>query len=55
VLLIAPAGATAGYLAWTNKTRADDWQSRASELEVNVVTLNEELANQEDGRLVASR
>lgn len=40
-LLLAGAGATAGYLAWTNKARADDWQARAARLEDNVEALDD--------------
>jgi hypothetical protein len=32
-VLLAAAGAAAGYVAWTNKQRADDWQAQASELQ----------------------
>jgi septal ring factor EnvC (AmiA/AmiB activator) len=41
VCLFLIAGSTAGYLAWTNKARADDWQGRAAQLEANVTELEE--------------
>jgi septal ring factor EnvC (AmiA/AmiB activator) len=40
-LVLAGAGAAAGYLAWTNKERADDWEARSARLERNVGALNE--------------
>lgn len=47
--VLVTAGATAGYLAWTNKSRADDWQARAELLEGNVEALDEVvLARTED-------
>jgi septal ring factor EnvC (AmiA/AmiB activator) len=42
VLLVA-AGASAGYLAWTNKVRADDWESLAAQLELNIAELEDNL------------
>ena len=32
-VVVIAAGATAGYLAWTNKQRADTWEARAQALE----------------------
>lgn len=39
VVLVAALG-SAGYLAWTNKDRADRWEERSTALERNVSTLN---------------
>jgi septal ring factor EnvC (AmiA/AmiB activator) len=39
-LLLGIAGGVAGYLAWTNRERADDWAARAAELERAVESLN---------------
>jgi septal ring factor EnvC (AmiA/AmiB activator) len=36
LLLLVAAATSAGYLASTNKTRADDWQERAAEVQANV-------------------
>ncbi|MGH3022603.1 MAG: hypothetical protein ACRDNI_03010, partial [Gaiellaceae bacterium] len=48
-LLLTAAGAGAGYVAWTNKARADDWQARAELLQGNVEALDEVvLARTED-------
>jgi hypothetical protein len=43
LLLLVSAGATAGYLAWTNKARADDWQSLATQLEADIAELEADL------------
>jgi septal ring factor EnvC (AmiA/AmiB activator) len=48
LLLLAAAGATAGYLAWENKARADRWEDRAGELERNVSSLNEVLVERSE-------
>lgn len=40
-LLLAVAGAGAGYLAFTNEERADRWQARAAVLDENVEALSE--------------
>jgi septal ring factor EnvC (AmiA/AmiB activator) len=40
-LLLAAAGAGAGYLAFTNDERADRWQARAAALDQNVEALND--------------
>lgn len=39
-LLLGVAGGVAGYLAWTNRERADDWAARAGQLERAVESLN---------------
>jgi septal ring factor EnvC (AmiA/AmiB activator) len=48
LFLLVVASGIVGYLAWTNKTRADDWQARAAELQADVdqleTTLDERTA-----------
>ena len=47
-LLLAAAGAVAGYVAWENRERADRWEARADELEGNMRSLNEILVERSD-------
>lgn len=47
VLVVAGVGA-AGYLAWENGARADRWEGRAAELEINVESLNDVLLERSD-------
>ena len=47
-LLLAGAGAVAGYLAFTNKERADLWEARAAELEGEVAALEGLVAERTD-------
>jgi septal ring factor EnvC (AmiA/AmiB activator) len=47
-ILLAGAGATAGYLAFVNKDRADDWEARALELDRNVAELEAALLERTD-------
>jgi septal ring factor EnvC (AmiA/AmiB activator) len=48
VLLLVVAGGTAGYVAHTNKQRADRWVEHASLLQKNVDSLETELAERTD-------
>ena len=47
-LLLAGAGAAAGYLAFTNKERADLWEARAVDLEGDVAALERVVAERTD-------
>lgn len=44
LVLLVSAGALAGYVAWTNMVRADDWQARSARLQENVDALDEAVA-----------